>query len=91
MSTDSTPVEPTPTPVDPTSTPVEPVETPLLTITGNATDEEIAAVTAVVSALARPADRSEPAATANGWAAHWRRMGAAPAPGPDTWRMSARP
>lgn len=64
---------------------------PHLAISGNATDEEIAAVTAVVTALARPVGDGQSAPSTNDWAAHWRRIGTAPAPGPDTWRMSARP
>ena len=78
-------------PTDPTA--AGPPREPVLAITGPATDEDVAAVTLAVLALSSTAaDAGGPAGSGgNGWAAHWRRMGTTPSPGPDTWRMSARP
>jgi len=57
---------------------------------GNPTDEELAAVWAVLAS--RPATGTAgPAQTeTSGWSAYWRAVGAPLAPGPSAWRASAR-
>ena len=49
-------------------------------ITGNATDEEIAAVTTVITALTHPGVEGTSTPPVNGWAAHWRQMNAGAVP-----------
>lgn len=61
---------------------------------GNPTDEEIAAIVAVLTArsAARPAE-SEPLHHGNregGWAAYWRTVGAPLQPGPGSWQAAVR-
>ncbi|MGD9960362.1 acyl-CoA carboxylase subunit epsilon [Nocardioides sp.] len=77
--------------VEPVDSVVEPVETPLLrVINPDATDEEIAALVAVFSALgSSPApapDRRTPA-----WQAHQRKLRVLPPAGPGGWRASGLP
>ncbi|MFX4272414.1 acyl-CoA carboxylase epsilon subunit [Propionibacteriaceae bacterium Y1685] len=59
-------------------------------ITGNPTDDEVAAVTAALTALAgrSSADQANPVAA--GWVGHWRRASLTPRPGPDAWRRGVR-
>ena len=62
-----------------------------ITITGNPTDEEVAAVVAVLTARAPSApassDDEEPK---SGWAAYWRSVGAPVQPGPGSWQAVYR-
>ncbi|MFW6598688.1 acyl-CoA carboxylase subunit epsilon [Propionibacteriaceae bacterium Y2011] len=65
----------------------------LQVVRGNPTDEELAAITAVLAAVTRRSGSRTPTpdeTAVNGWAAHWRRMGATPQHGPGLWRLSAR-
>lgn len=50
---------------------------PTWAITGNPSDDEVAAVTAVIHAWARPAREGSQSVT-SGWATHWRQVNAAP-------------
>jgi hypothetical protein len=63
---------------------------PLFAINGNATAEEVAALTAVLQGLAAAAGR--PAAEPRSeWSAHHRRLRAGLPSGPGGWRSSALP
>jgi hypothetical protein len=58
----------------------------------HATEEEAAAIMAVLAArAARPAEHrpAEPGPE-QGWAAHWRGLRGQLRPGPDAWRFSGR-
>ena len=68
-------------------------EQPVFRITrGNPTDEELAALVAVLTALAAPAERpSSVPPPAGGWSAYWRAVRAPLSPGPDAWGASGRP
>ena len=66
-------------------------ETPLFQVVkGSPTDEELAAVVAVLKlrfgAAAAAQDPRE-----SGWSAYWRSVRAPVQPGPEAWRMSGRP
>jgi len=63
---------------------------PVITITrGNPTDEELAALVAVL--LTQPAAPAAPApAAASGWSAYWRSVRPPVQPGPGAWRLSGR-
>jgi hypothetical protein len=62
---------------------------PVLSVTrGNPTDEELAAVVAVL--LSQPAPPEPAVAPASGWSAYWRSVRAPVQPGPGAWRMSSR-
>ncbi|HEU4489279.1 MAG TPA: acyl-CoA carboxylase subunit epsilon [Jiangellales bacterium] len=64
---------------------------PLLRVVrGRPTDEELAALVAVVAARAS-STAAEPAGPARTWAAYWRTVGAPPRPGAGAWRASALP
>jgi hypothetical protein len=66
-------------------------ERPLLRVVrGEPTDEELAALVAVVAARAA-GTRSETGGQPRTWAAYWRTVGAPPPPGPGAWRASALP
>jgi hypothetical protein len=66
--------------------------TPLLVIRGEATDEEVAALVAVVQGLAAAAGTAAPPAPRpSSWAAPARRLRAAHHPGPGAWRASGLP
>ena len=66
-----------------------PVTEPVITISrGNPTDEELAALVAVL--LTRPAPATPAVAAASGWSAYWRSVRAPVQPGPGAWRMSGR-
>lgn len=61
----------------------------LRVVRGAPDDSDIAALVAVLAS--RPAGvTGRPVPRPDGWAAHWRRVGAPPAPGPGAWRLSAR-
>ena len=71
--------------------PVEPVEPLFRVVRGAPTDVELAALSVVLAARARPVD--EPAAPAPGptaWAASGRLRRDVGRPGRDAWRLSAR-
>lgn len=58
---------------------------------GTPTDEELAAVVAVLSAriaAARPVEATT--APRSGWAAHWRQVNAPVRPGPGSWQDAVR-
>ena len=59
-------------------------------VKGSPTDEELAALVAVL-ALARRRSETEPDTRPSGWSAYWRSVRAPIIPGPDAWRMSGRP
>jgi len=58
-------------------------------VKGSPTDEEVAALVAVLT-LARRRE-PEPDTRPSGWSAYWRTVRAPITPGPNAWRMSARP
>jgi hypothetical protein len=59
-------------------------------IKGNPTDEELAAVIAVLSAqLAVPAS-AEPGPSLSPWATYWREAKNPPHPGPGAWQAAVR-
>ncbi|MFP5281933.1 MAG: acyl-CoA carboxylase subunit epsilon [Actinomycetes bacterium] len=70
-------------------------EAPLIRVVrGQPTDEELAALITVLTALGRGSggespDSSSPASS--GWSAYWRSLRAPLAPGPRAWGMSGRP
>jgi hypothetical protein len=69
----------------------EPDPPPLLRIvTPGATDEEIAALVAVVSAMAA-AGQTPPEQPVSEWSAHRRKLRPALRPGPGGWRASGMP
>lgn len=76
------------------ATPVE-VPTPeaLRILVGDPTDEEVAALLAVLSARAAASAGAPtpPATPASRWAAHWRAAATAPPAGADGWRTSGLP
>ena len=59
-------------------------------VRGSPTDEELAALVAV---LALRVGAAAPAAgpQESGWSAYWRSVRAPVQPGPEAWRMSGRP
>jgi hypothetical protein len=59
-------------------------------VRGSPTDEEVAALVAVLT-LAGRSSEPEPETRPSGWSAYWRTVRAPIIPGPDAWRMSARP
>jgi hypothetical protein len=59
-------------------------------LVGDPTDEEVAALLAVLAARASAGTTPAPATPASRWAAHWRAAAAPPA-GPDGWRTSGLP
>ena len=68
-------------------TAAEPV---LSVVKGSPTDEEVAALVAVLT-LATRRSEPEPETRPSGWSTYWRTVRAPVIPGPDAWRMSARP
>ncbi len=77
------------TPTDPA---VEPSETPLLRIVSpGATDEEVAALVAVVSAMAAAGAERRTRGPAPAWSAHARKVRAVHRPGRGGWRASGLP
>ena len=65
-------------------------ESVLRVVTGDPTDEELAALIAAVSAKLETG-RSRRERQPSNWAAYWRSVGARPAPGRSAWRQSALP
>jgi hypothetical protein len=64
---------------------------PILSVVkGSPTDEEVAALVAVLT-LPGGRARPQPETRPSGWSAYWRTVKAPIIPGPDAWRMSARP
>ena len=59
-------------------------------VKGSPTDEELAALVAVLT-LAGRSTEPEPTRRPSGWSAYWRTVRAPIIPGPDAWRISARP
>jgi acyl-CoA carboxylase epsilon subunit len=59
-------------------------------VKGSPTDEEVAALVAVLTLGSRSSE-PEPDIRPSGWSAYWRTVRAPIIPGPDAWRMSARP
>jgi len=68
----------------------ENAEQPLRVVKGNPTDDELAALVAVISAKAAapPGADAEPPSN---WAAYWRRVRTPLRPGRGAWRASALP
>lgn len=56
---------------------------------GNPTDEEIAAVVAVLASVSGPQPVAEPAQR-SGWAAYWRAVHAPLQPGAASWKAAYR-
>jgi Acyl-CoA carboxylase epsilon subunit len=72
--------------------PVESVETPLLRIlTPGATDEEVAALVAVVSAMAAAGAEERTRRPSPAWSAPARRLRTTLRPGCGAWRSSGLP
>ena len=64
---------------------------PVIKITkGNPTDEEIAAVVAVLTARTAAHPASEPEQPKSGWATYWRSLRAPLSPGPGAWQAAVR-
>lgn len=59
-------------------------------VKGEPTEEELAALVAVVSAKASGADRGGRQQSSD-WAAYWRSVRTPLQPGPGAWRASANP
>ena len=59
-------------------------------VKGSPTDEELAALVAVLTLTGHRAP-PEPETRPSGWSTYWRTVRAPVIPGPDAWRMSARP
>ena len=74
-------------------TPARAAPEPLFRVVrGAPTDVELAALSVVLAAWTRPAEEpADPPAGPTAWAASTRAWRAPGRPGPDAWRMSARP
>lgn len=59
-------------------------------VRGHPSDEELAALVAVLSAHSAPASPGKPTLTQSNWAAYWRGVRAPLLPGPGAWRASGR-
>lgn len=59
-------------------------------VRGNPTEEELAALVTVLALRSRGTDTT-PERPSSGWSAYWRSVRAPVPPGPNAWRMSARP
>jgi hypothetical protein len=59
-------------------------------VKGSPTDEEVAALVAVLTLVHRRSEQ-EPTTRRSGWSAYWRSVRAPITPGPNAWRMSGRP
>ena len=59
-------------------------------VKGSPTDEELAALVAVLT-MRSSGQTAEPEPPASGWSAYWRSVRAPVQPGPEAWRMSGRP
>lgn len=60
-----------------------------ITISGHPTDEEIAAVVAILARRTRPSSEQE-LDTSSGWARYWHRAQRPLRPAPGAWRRSLR-
>ena len=78
---------------NPAAEPAEPSVAPLVIIKSDATDEEVAALVAVLQGMAAAASQESavPAEPASSWAAPVRRLRATFPSGPGGWRASALP
>jgi hypothetical protein len=63
---------------------------PLQVVKGEPTEDELAALVAVISAKAAEAEQ-EPKERPSNWAAYWRSVRRPLQPGPGAWRASANP
>lgn len=68
----------------------EQADRPLKVVKGEPSEDELAALVAVVSAKAADADDSSRQRSSD-WAAYWRTVRAPLQPGPGAWRASAHP
>ena len=59
-------------------------------VKGQPTDEELAAVVAVLEALAARPGPEPVAPPTSGWAAYWRTLRAPVPPGPSGWQAAGR-
>ena len=59
-------------------------------VKGSPTEEELAALVTVLT-LRSSGRAAEPETPTSGWSAYWRSVRAPVQPGPEAWRMSARP
>jgi hypothetical protein len=64
---------------------------PLFAIKGDATAEEVAALTAVLTGIAAASGTPEPPRPRSEWAAHHRKVRTSFPSGPGGWRSSAMP
>jgi hypothetical protein len=64
---------------------------PLMLVHGDATDEEVAALVAVLHRLTATTPTSRAPAPRSTWASPTRRLRTAHHPGPGAWRASALP
>jgi hypothetical protein len=60
-------------------------------VKGSPTEEELAALIAVLALRRGTAAPSSPSPRESGWSAYWRSVRAPVQPGPEAWRMSAQP
>ena len=72
---------------------VEPVESrpPLFVVNGDASAEEVAALTAVLQGLAAAGTATGPEKPRSEWSAHHRKVRSVLPSGPGGWRSSAMP
>lgn len=68
----------------------EQADRPLRVVKGEPTEEELAALVAVIGAKASDTGESV-RQRPSGWAAYWRSVRAPLRPGPGAWRASAHP
>ena len=62
-----------------------------LVIKGSPTDDELAAVIAVLTTLQAAGGAGGEIPRPSGWSAYWRSVRPVVPPGPGAWRMSGRP
>ena len=60
-------------------------------VKGSPTDDELAAVIAVLTTLQATGGAGGEIPRPSGWSAYWRSVRPVVAPGPGAWRMSGRP
>lgn len=68
-----------------------PEQAPLFLVKGDATPEEVAALTVVLQGVAAASAPAEEPQTASEWSAHRRKLRASYPAGPGGWRASALP
>ncbi len=74
------------------TTPEEPARPPLVVVRGEANEEEVAALTAVVAAIAGQASVPPPSPRPRSqWASRARQVRSPHVAGPDGWRASGLP